>query len=165
MFARSLTSQRSRMITQKKTPFHWTNPFFLASTWNVSGLRQLFLFLRFSQFFLFHIISKQLLCHLRRPVLFLWVLVFNYFFDVLLGQRLGSKPGSLASFSSDEALQIGRLLSLFFLMPGNWKQLSKPFSRFQLGKFLLKICLKWKIWPISVKRRKPVWTRAWVQKS
>ena len=28
---------------------------------------QLFLFLRFSQFLLFHVISKQLLCHLRRP--------------------------------------------------------------------------------------------------
>ena len=42
-----------------------------------------------SVFFLFHVITKQLLCHLRRPVL-----VFNYFFDVLLGQR--SKPGSNA---------------------------------------------------------------------
>ena len=31
------------------------------------SLCQLFLFLRFSQFFLFHIIIKQLLCHLRRP--------------------------------------------------------------------------------------------------
>ena len=31
------------------------NPFFLASTWNVFSLYQLFLFLRFSQFFLFHI--------------------------------------------------------------------------------------------------------------
>ena len=95
---------------------HWTNPFFLASTWRVFSLCQLFLFLRFSQFFLFHIISKQLLCHLRRPVLFLWVLVFNYFFDVLLGQRLGSKPGSLVPFSSDEALQIGGLLSLLYIV-------------------------------------------------
>ena len=28
---------------------------------------EVFLFLRFSQFFRFHVISKQLLCHLRRP--------------------------------------------------------------------------------------------------
>ena len=44
-------------------------------------------YLRFSQFFLFHIISKQLLCHLRRTFCTLGVLAFNYFFDVLLGQR------------------------------------------------------------------------------
>ena len=37
-------------------------------------------------------IRKQLLCHLRRPFCVLWVLVFNYFFDVLLSQR--SKPRS-----------------------------------------------------------------------
>ena len=42
------------------------------------------------------------------------------------------------------------------------KHLSDPFSRFQPGKFfLLKIYLLWKIWPISVKRWKPVWVRAW----
>ena len=42
------------------------------------------------------------------------------------------------------------------------KHLSNPFSRFQPGKFfLLKIYLLWKIWPISVKRWKPVWVRAW----
>ena len=39
--------------------------------WRVSGTDNLFLnvkkYLRFSQFFLFHVISKQLLCHLRRP--------------------------------------------------------------------------------------------------
>ena len=40
------------------------------------------------------------------------------------------------------------------------KHLSNPFSRFQPGKFLLKIYLLWKIWPISVKRWKPVWIRA-----
>ena len=41
------------------------------------------------------------------------------------------------------------------------KHLSNPFSRFQPGKFfLLKIYLLWKIWPISVKRWKPVWVRA-----
>ena len=44
-------------------------------------------YLRFSQFFLFHVISKQLLCHLRRPFCALGALAFNYFFDVLLGQR------------------------------------------------------------------------------
>ena len=56
-------------------------------------------YLRFSQFFLFHVISKQLLCHLRRPFCVLWVLVFNYiFFDVLLSQR--SKPGSHVFASS-----------------------------------------------------------------
>ena len=31
------------------------------------SLCQLFVFIRFSQFFLFYVISKQLLCHLRRP--------------------------------------------------------------------------------------------------
>ena len=36
------------------------------------SLCQLFLFLRFSQFFLFHVISKQLLCHLHRPCLWLF---------------------------------------------------------------------------------------------
>ena len=67
--------------------------------------------------------------------------------------------------------------SLKFAFPGFWfigagkgikfpeigkrKHLSRPFSRFQLGKFLLlKISLLWKIWPISVKRWKPVWIRA-----
>ena len=41
------------------------------------------------------------------------------------------------------------------------KHLSNPFSRFQPGKFfLLKIYLLWKIWPISLKRWKPVWIRA-----
>ena len=38
----------------------------------VSGTNNLFLngkeYLRFSQFFLFHVISKQLLCHLRWPL-------------------------------------------------------------------------------------------------
>ena len=49
---------------------HWTNPFFLASPWHkmFQSLCQLFLFLRFSQFFLFYVIRKQLLWHLRRPV-------------------------------------------------------------------------------------------------
>ena len=47
---------------------HWMNPFFLVWTSNCfQSLCQLFLILRFSQFFLFHVISKQLLCHLRRP--------------------------------------------------------------------------------------------------
>ena len=42
------------------------------------------------------------------------------------------------------------------------KHLSNPFSRFHPRKFfLLKIYLLWKIWPISVKRWKPVWIRAW----
>ena len=34
------------------------------------SLCQRFLFLRFSQFFLFYVISKQPLCHLRRPFVF-----------------------------------------------------------------------------------------------
>ena len=52
----------------------------------------------------------------------------------------------LPSFPSDEALQIGRLLT----------------SWFQLGKFflLLKIYLLWKIWLISVKQWKSVWIHA-----
>ena len=55
------------------------------------SLCQLFLFLKFSQFFLFHVISKQLLCHLRRPsTCVFWVLILSpyfesLFFDVLLG--------------------------------------------------------------------------------
>ena len=47
------------------------------------SLCQLFLFLRLYQFFLFHIISKQLLCHLRRAFNVLWVPVFKYFFRCL----------------------------------------------------------------------------------
>ena len=81
--------------------FYYTlNKFFLSrfALKCFQSLCQLFLFLRFSQFFLFHVISKQLLCHLRRPFCVLWVLVFNYFSDVLLGQR--SKPGSRVFASS-----------------------------------------------------------------
>ena len=62
----------------------------------VRGTDNLFLivwkYLTFSQFFLFHVISEQLLCHFRRPFCVLWVLVFYYFFDVFVGQR--SKLGS-----------------------------------------------------------------------
>ena len=50
--------------------FYYTlNKFFL-SCFNIKcfqSLCQLFLFLRFSHFFLFHMISKQLLCYLHRP--------------------------------------------------------------------------------------------------
>ena len=53
---------------------HWTK---------VSGTDNLFLnvkkYLRFSQFFLFHVISKQLLCQLRWPFCVLWVLVLTIF--------------------------------------------------------------------------------------
>ena len=49
------------------------------------------LIIYFSQFFLFHVISKQLLCHLRRPFCVLWVLVSNYFPDVLPGQGRSTK--------------------------------------------------------------------------
>ena len=59
---------------------------------------QLFLFLRFAQFSFFHVISKQLLRHLRRPFCVLCVFVLNYFFDDLLGQR--RKPGSHVFASS-----------------------------------------------------------------
>ena len=52
----------------------------------------------FSRFFLFHVISKQLLCQLRRPFCVWWVLVVNYFLDDLLGQR--SKLGSHVFASS-----------------------------------------------------------------
>ena len=51
---------------------------------------QLFLFPRFSQFFLFHVISKQLLCHLHRLFVFCKSLSSNFFFYVLLSKR--SKP-------------------------------------------------------------------------
>ena len=50
----------------------------------------LFLVLRFSQFFLVHVISKQLLCHLHRLFCVFQVLVFEFFFDVLLSKQ--SKP-------------------------------------------------------------------------
>ena len=50
-------------------------------------------------FFLFHVIGKQLLCHLWRPFLVSCEsLSSNFFFDVLLGQR--SKPGSYVFASS-----------------------------------------------------------------
>ena len=55
-------------------------------------------------------------------------------------------------FSSDEALQIGELLSLSLKMPENWeKKLSQPFTRFQLGMFYSVIYLFWKIWLVSLK--------------
>ena len=46
-----------------------------------------------------------------------------------------------------------------------WKSADYFISRFQLGKFfyILKIYLLWKLWLISVKRRKPEWIRASVQ--
>ena len=70
--------------------------------WRVSGTDNLFLnekkYLRFSQFFLFHVISKQLLCHLRWPFCVLWVLVLTIFFDLLLGRR--NKPASHVFASS-----------------------------------------------------------------
>ena len=53
----------------------------------VRGTDNLFLivwkYLTFSQFFRFHVISKQLLCHLPRHFCVLWFLVFNYFFRCL----------------------------------------------------------------------------------
>ena len=55
-------------------------------------------------------------------------------------------------FSSDEALQIGELLSLSLKMPENWKKkLFQPFTRFQLGMFYSVIYLFWKIWLVSLK--------------
>ena len=58
---------------------HWTKK--MVTT--VSGTYNLFLnlkkYLRFSQFLLFHVISKQLLCHLRRPFCVLWVLLLTIF--------------------------------------------------------------------------------------
>ena len=70
--------------------------------WRVSGTDNLFLnvkkYLRFSQFFLFHVISKQLLCHLRWLFCVLWVLVLTIFFDLLLGRR--NKSGSHVFASS-----------------------------------------------------------------
>ena len=64
--------------------FYYTSNEFFPSRFTLNACFQsscqLFLFFKFSQFFLFHVISKQLLCHLRRPFCVLWVLVFNYFF-------------------------------------------------------------------------------------
>ena len=78
---------------------HWTKKKMVTT---VRGTDNLFLivwkYLTFSQLFLFHAISKQLLCHLRRHFCVLRVLIFNYFFDVLLGQR--SKLGSHVFASS-----------------------------------------------------------------
>ena len=47
----------------------------------------------------------------------------------------------------------------------NWKKKTFVQTIFQISTWkvlllLLKICLLWKIWPISVKRWKPVWIRA-----
>ena len=53
--------------------FYYTSNEFFLSRFHIKcfqSLWQLFLFLRFSQFFLFHVISKQLLCNLRRPFVF-----------------------------------------------------------------------------------------------
>ena len=52
-------------------------------------------------------------------------------------------------------------------MPGNWKKKTFVQTIFQISTWkvlllLLKICLLWKTWPISVKRWKPVWIRAWL---
>ena len=64
---------------------HWTKKKKMVTT--VRGTDNLFLivwkYLTFSQFFRFHVISKQLLCHLRRHFCVLWFLVFNYFFRCL----------------------------------------------------------------------------------
>ena len=83
----------------------------------VRGTDNLFLilwkYLTFSQFFLFHVISEQLLCHLRRPFCALWVLVFNYFFDVLLGRR--SKPGSQCFWFFADGKQKARELDMITL--------------------------------------------------
>ena len=47
------------------------------------SLCPIFLFLSFSQFFLFHVISKQLLCHLRRPFCVLCGPCLQLFFQCL----------------------------------------------------------------------------------
>ena len=78
---------------------HWTNSFFLASTENVcfQSLCQLFLFLRFAESSLSQVISNSSLATFVDLFVFC-ILVFNYFFDDLLGQR--SKPGSHVFTSS-----------------------------------------------------------------
>ena len=53
----------------------------------------------------------------------------------------------------------------FWLIRTLFYRLSKPFSRFQLGKFKVfnqkYIILLWKIWPIDLKQWKPVWIITW----
>ena len=56
-------------------------------------------YLRFSQFFLFHVISKQLLCHLRRHFCVLWFLVFNYFFRCLARSTKQTWKSSICFFT------------------------------------------------------------------
>ena len=57
----------------------------------------------------------------------------------------------------------------FCLMPRNWKKKTFFQTVFHISTWkvllvlLSKICLLWKIWPISVKRWKPVWNRAWLR--
>ena len=84
-------SWRLRLLTLTKTCnkkkycfiIHWIKK--MVTT--VRGTDNLFpimwKYLMFSHFFLFLVISKQLICHLRRPFCVLWVLVFNYFFRCL----------------------------------------------------------------------------------
>ena len=54
-------------------------------------------------------------------------------------------------------------------MPRNWKKKTFVQTVFQISTWkdllllLLKICLLWEIWPIFLKRWKPVWLRAWLQ--
>ena len=83
--------------------FYYTLNKFFPSRFNIKCMFSKFVptlsFLQvLSVFFFFHVISKQLLCHLHRPFCVLWVLVFNYFFIDLLGQW--SKPGSHVFASS-----------------------------------------------------------------
>ena len=77
---------------------HWTNPFFLASTWNVFTVCANSFFSSGSLSFSLSHNQQTAPLPPSSTFLCLWVLVFNYFFDVLLGQR--SKPGSLVFASS-----------------------------------------------------------------
>ena len=59
----------------------------------------------------------------------------------------------------------------FCLMPRNWKKKTFVPTVFQISTWkvlllsLSKICLLWKNWLIPVKRWKPVWIRAWLQRN
>ena len=77
---------------------HWTNPFFLALTWMFSKFVPTLSFRQVLSVFSLSRNQQTAPLPPSSTFLCLWVPVFNYFFDVLLGQR--SKPGSHVFASS-----------------------------------------------------------------
>ena len=144
-------SWRLRLITLTETCnkknycflIHWIKK--MVTT--VTGTDNLFLivwkYLTFSQFFLFHVISKQLICHLCQPFCVMWVLVFNYFFNVLLSQRskLGNHVFASSLMASNTkranltwlALEIMHRCHTWHNYPWPWVSLTWLLSNLQLN--------------------------------